>query len=143
MSGRFSIPIGVHLVLIQNSEIALMQRSNTGYSDGLWSLPAGAIDGNEMLSEAMIREAREELGIMIEAKDLIFDGMMHKIESDNYENIAVFFICQQWQGEVVNQEPHKCAAVQFFSSHHLPDNCAPYVAHYLENLQKKNYLEWR
>lgn len=143
MHNKFSLPIGVHLVILKGSQILLIQRRNTGYADGIWSLPAGAIDGKETLKSAMIREAHEELGISISSTDLHFDGIMHKIESDNYENLAAFFICNNWKGDIDNKEPDKCLELQFFPLKSILKNCSPYITKYLLNLHNKEYLEFK
>jgi len=102
----FSVPIGVHLLLMKDNKVLLSKRSNKGYADGVWSLPAGKIDGQETLVDALCRETFEEIRVM--PKNLIFKGLMHKIEHDNYENFAVFFVCEEWVGTIENKEPHKC-----------------------------------
>jgi hypothetical protein len=33
--------VGVHLILIQDGKVLLLQRANTGFADGDWSVPGG------------------------------------------------------------------------------------------------------
>ena len=44
---RFKISIAVFLFLIKDNKILLIKRSNTGWMDGFYSVPAGSIDGSE------------------------------------------------------------------------------------------------
>jgi len=61
---RFKITPAVYLVLMKENKILLSQRYNTGYFDNHYSFPAGHLDGEETLKQAMVREAKEETGIV-------------------------------------------------------------------------------
>lgn len=43
--------------------ILLLERANTGWMDGSYGLPSGHVESGEMPSEAMLREALEEVGV--------------------------------------------------------------------------------
>lgn len=137
---KFSIPVGVHLLLKnpQNNHILLMKRHATGYDDGIWSFPAGAIDGGESLRTALCREAMEEIGIDLQEDQLQFLGIVHKLESDNYENIAIFFLANEWRGEPINKEPHKCSALEWFDPQNPPANISPACLFFLQKWQSSS-----
>ena len=61
-------------LIIRNSEgkILLQRRQGTKLWPGFLALPAGHIDEGENAYEAAIREAKEELGIII-SEDVIID----------------------------------------------------------------------
>ncbi len=67
---RPSLVVAVYLVPIESDRVLLARRKNTGYADGMYSLVAGHVESGETLTVAMIREAREEAGISIEASEL-------------------------------------------------------------------------
>lgn len=67
---RFKLPSAVHLFLICDSQVLLSRRFNTGYEDGKYSVVAGHLNGDEEIKAAMIREAREEVGVEISPLDL-------------------------------------------------------------------------
>lgn len=139
MHNKFSIPIGVHLILQdeKSKKVLLMKRKSTGYQDGNWSFPAGSIDGKESLRAAMCREAKEEIGIILKEENLSFLGIIHKLEKDNYENIAVYFKATQWEGSPVNAEPHKCFALEWFSLlDDLPQNLSPACFFFIKEWKK-------
>ena len=55
--------VDVMLILVDGSRILLALREGTGYADGLWNLPSGKLEAGEDVVAAVIREAREEVGL--------------------------------------------------------------------------------
>ena len=55
----------------ENNEILLQRRQGTKLWPGFLALPAGHVDEGENAYDAVIREAKEELGITISVKDII------------------------------------------------------------------------
>lgn len=103
-----SIP-AVYLILLNaRRETLLLRRKDTGYCDGLFSLPAGHCERGESLRNAMCREAKEELGITVYPTDLRFVHVQDRNCPDGHR-LDFFFVCERWEGEVVNAEPHKCS----------------------------------
>ena len=48
-----------YLVLMKDHKVLLLQRANTGYHDGDYSIIAGHVEKDETFTDAVIREARE------------------------------------------------------------------------------------
>ena len=128
---RTSFPVTVHLFFFRENKILLARRFNTGYRDGEYSVPAGHLDGGETVIAAGMREAKEEIGVDIEAGDLAFSSVMHRIEGD--ERVDFFVHVQKWDGEIVNAEPDKCDDLRWVDVDDLPDNIIPYVKRAIEN----------
>ncbi|MFC1841501.1 NUDIX domain-containing protein [Candidatus Dependentiae bacterium] len=122
---RFKAHVSSYLFLEKDKKILLYLRENTGYADGYYSLVAGHLDGNETATEAMIREAKEEAGIIISPNNLHVVHIMHRM-SDR-ENIDIFFSCKKWEGTVQNVEPHKCGGLEFFDKNKLPEKTMEYI----------------
>ncbi len=116
----------VYLILEQNGKILLSLRENTGYEDGKWSMVAGHAEEGEMAHDAMVREAMEEAHIAISPRDLECVYIMDR-KSPNRQNIDIFFKCKKYQGELRNNEPHKCGGLEFFDTNKLPENMVDYV----------------
>ncbi|WP_067838545.1 NUDIX hydrolase [Nocardia lijiangensis] len=121
---RHTVTGDVHLVLLRNNEILLGQRRNTGFEDGAWHLPSGHLEAAESVVTALIREAREEVGVVISAEDVRFSHVMHNSSSGG--RIAFFFTVTNWQGEPTNQEPEKCGALGWFAIDALPEHMIEY-----------------
>lgn len=103
---RTKFPVTVHLFFSRENQILLSRRFNTGYRDGEYSVPAGHLDGGETVRVAAAREAEEEIGVRIEADDIQFSSVMHRIEGD--ERVDFFVHIRNWEGEPFNAEPDKC-----------------------------------
>ena len=128
---RFKLISAVHLFMIRDNQVLLLRRFNTGYEDGNYSVPAGHLDGEEQVKSATIREAKEECGVSISPTDLEVVGVMHRQAGD--ERIDFFLATRSWAGDIMNNEPHKCDDLSWYSTDDLPDNMIPYVKHALTN----------
>ena len=131
---RFKLPSAVHLFLIRDGQVLLLRRFNTGYEDGKYSVVAGHLNGDEEVKAAMIREAREEIGIEISPLDLQVVGVMHRKSND--ERIDFFLATTSWSGEVTNREPGKCDQLAWFDMDELPENVIPYIRRALDNYRR-------
>lgn len=136
---RFKLIPAVHLFLLRGRQVLLLRRYNTGYEDGNYSVVAGHPDGGEEMTEAMIREAREEAGILIAPDDLAVVGVMHR-NSDS-ERVDFFMAADRWSGDVQNMEPHKCDDLSWFDMDQLPDNMVPYVRQALANYRAGRWYD--
>jgi 8-oxo-dGTP diphosphatase len=136
---RFRLVSAVHLFLIREQRVLLLRRYNTGYADGSYSVVAGHLDGGEPVKQAMIREAREEVGITIAPEDLDVVGVMHRRSED--ERIDWFLATSNWAGEVTNTEPGKCDRLDWFSLDALPDNTIPYVRRAINNYRRGAWFD--
>src|SRR5512145_1540213 len=103
---RSAFPVAVHLFFLRNDHILLLRRFNTGYEDGKYSVVAGHVDAGETVTQAAIREVMEEVGVILDAKDIQIVHVMNRKSED--ERIDFFIVAKQWVGEVNNMEPHKC-----------------------------------
>ncbi len=132
IKNRFQIVPAVYLILKNNNQILMMRRFNTGYKDGFYSLPAGHLDGNETLKDALIRETKEETGLLIEASDLKLVHVMHEssdiTEPADNERIDFYFEVSKYKGEPSIIEPHKCDDMRWFNINELPDNIVDKVS---------------
>ena len=137
---RFTMVVAVHLFLIKDKQILLSRRFNTGYRDGEYSLPAGHVDADESCLQAMIREAKEEIGLDLEAKQLKFAHVTHRFE--DRESIDFFFVCNNWKGKPSIKEKDKCDGLRWFSLDNLPKNTIPYIRHAIKAyLKQESYSE--
>ena len=96
------IPAASAVVTNDQGEILLIKRSDNGN----WTIPGGAMEYGESLTQTAIRECREETGYDIEVTGLvgIYTNPNRRIEyTSNGEVRQEFSVC--YAGEVVGGEP--------------------------------------
>ena len=139
---RFKVVPAVYLIVKNDNKILLSLRENTGYMDGHHSLVAGHLDGNEPARFACIREANEEAGMDLKMNDLKPGCIMHRLTPER-ECIDIFFIIENYNGNLKNMEPNKCGGLEYFYVDNLPNNLIDYVKVGIENsLNGKFYCEY-
>lgn len=128
----------VYLILLRGEKVLLGRRQNTGYRDGDWNLPFGHIEEGELPKEAMIREAKEEISLNLLAENLEFVHASYRPKHDETgDRVDFFFLAQDWKGEMVNAEPHKCIELAWFNARDLPLNMPSHVRQILGLLDKE------
>jgi len=134
---RFKLSLSVFMLLIdKDNNVLLIKRSNTGWMDGFYSVPAGALDGKETLLQAVIRETMEEVNVLVSEKNIQLVHTMHNMTHEE-EWIGSFFVARHWEGTPQVNEPEKHSEVRWVSIKNLPENIIPYVQRacngYIEN----------
>ncbi|MDR1934768.1 MAG: NUDIX domain-containing protein [Candidatus Accumulibacter sp.] len=130
MAARAGIPTGAHILCERGGRVLLLRRANTGFFDGLYSLPGGHVEEGESIVQAAARELEEETGLRAAPGDLEWLGVIHRRSDTN--RIDFFLRARRWSGEPEVREPDKCAALDWFARDALPENLAPYVRVALE-----------
>lgn len=115
-----------YLILRQKDQVLLMRRANTGYKDGFYGLPSGHVDPEEGPSAALVREAKEELGIVPKNAKLVY--VMYRVRKDGSdERVDFFFEASKWTSKPSNKEPHKCDELKWVPIDNLPEKTIPYI----------------
>ncbi len=136
----FKLSAGVYLLLIRHNSVLLLKRFNTRWAAGKYSFISGFIDGNETIKKAALREAKEEVGIEINEKDLSVIHIMHRKSDDSTEYIDFFLTAKRWKGVPKNTEPHKCSQIRWFPITKLPKKIVPHCKKVIMYLQKKTFF---
>jgi ADP-ribose pyrophosphatase YjhB (NUDIX family) len=135
-STKFNFHAAVYLVMREENKVLLIRRFNTGWMDGMYSLPAGHIDGNETVQMAMSREAKEEINLDILPEDLSVLHIMHR--KSDYEYFDFFLEAKKYNGILKNNEEDKCDEINWFSIDSLPKNTLPYIKEVFLHISKGN-----
>ncbi len=129
-ANRFKLIASLYLILIRDGKVLLMRRKDTGFEDGNYGLPSGHLEDGESLTQGMCREAKEELGITLQPKDLHLVHVMHRRQIDI--RLDFFFNTEQKYEEPKNCEPEKCDDLQWFPLEALPPNTIDYIRRTLQ-----------
>jgi 8-oxo-dGTP pyrophosphatase MutT (NUDIX family) len=108
------------LVFDDQGRLLLQRRAD----NGRWAGPAGAIDPHEPPSNAIVREAWEETGVLVEPTRVVrvFGGanFYHTVpDGDQFVNYGVVFACRVVGGQPL-ADGIEATAVDFFPLHALP-----------------------
>ena len=100
MVGTFLV--GVSIILVRDQKVLIAKRAENRFAAGLWEFPAGRLDEGEDVFEGAIREAKEELDILINPVQII-DAYTFKRESSDLVLLNIF--CD-FDGEVKISPEH-------------------------------------
>lgn len=137
-------PVDVLLIVRDGDDVLLALRDGTGYADGQWNLPSGKLEAGEDAVTAVLREAREEIGIRLRPEDVPMVATVHHRNAAGLGRIGLVFAAtydEERHGVPVNAEPHKCAGVAWFPADALPENTYPYTVACVEAHQAGRPLQ--
>ena len=126
---RPEIHIDLHLVLLKDGCVLMGRRTGTTFASGQYHVPAGRLETDETIIDGIVREAREETGIELEADAIRLVHVMHfRGQSDR---LSLFFTADGWRGPIENREPDKCAGWEWIPTGALPEHTVPYARYAL------------
>ena len=142
---RHKVVPASYLVLIKDNKILLLRRFNTGYEDGKYSMVAGHVDKGETFIQCIIREAKEEAGIILKQEDLKAAHVICRNSGteENNERVDIFFVAEKWDGKIENREPNKCDDLSWFDLDNLPNNVIPYIKQAIDCIKNKTFYSER
>ncbi len=125
---RHAVAVAAHVLMVRRGQLFMLRRAGTGWADGMWSVPAGHLDGDEPVTIAAAREAEEETGVLILRDSLTVAHVMHRAAADGGgERVDFFLTTERWAREPRIAEPDKADAVSWYDWAGLPDDTVPYV----------------
>lgn len=102
------------LIFNEQNQVLLCHRGDLD----LWNLPGGGMESGESPWQAVIREVKEEVGLIVEVERLA--GVYAKPDQDE---IVFSFVCRVIEGEPGSSE--EADDVAFFATDRLPRNTIP------------------
>lgn len=110
------IKVGAGIVIVKDGMTLLAKRSGT-FSNGEWGSMGGNVEFGETPEAAAIREAKEELGIVVGNLRFMSCSDVRK-EGKHYIDIS--FVGEIISGEPTIMEPDKIAEIGWFPLDNLP-----------------------
>lgn len=78
-----------------------------GSEEGKWDVPGGRIESEETLGEGLLREVKEESGLIVQKGKLLgaFDGFP-LIKGEKCHVVRLYFLCEAENNKVVLSQDH-------------------------------------
>ena len=130
------IRVAVFIFLERDGQIYLQRRANTGWADGMWTLPSGHIDPGQTAIEALQMEAREEAEVTLAPEDIVFVHA-HYVH-DAYANY--YFKATTWEGEPTIGAPQLCSEAGWFTYDAIPEDTIAHVKDVIETVKQGIYF---
>ena len=92
--------IVVTLIGLINSEnyVLISNRKNRSKFSGFWEFPGGKVEKQESLTEALLRETKEELGLVLNSSCVA--PLTFSVDtSEKQETLLLLFICRKWNDQ--------------------------------------------
>ena len=129
----------VHMIISKDNKILVQKRKVTKLWPGYYALPAGHIDEEENQYDALVREAREELGINLDPKNIINSYVVlrrnyFEIDGKILEPyIDYYFEINEYEGIPKIMENDKCDELIWVDINNLPEPFINYEGAFLED----------
>jgi ADP-ribose pyrophosphatase YjhB (NUDIX family) len=136
MSDRHLTRTAVFVILERDNKVFFLRRANTGWADGLLTLPAGHVDKGSQVREAAIKETKEEAGVDIEIDDLEFVHVDYL--RDEYTNF--YFKATKWTSEPKLGEPHLASEAVWIDKDNLPDDVTPQLKRLFKQISNGSFF---
>ena len=127
------------MIISKDNKILLQKRKGSKLWPGYYALPAGHIDEGETQFDALVREAKEELGIKLDPKNII---NIHVVLRRNYFKIDgkqlepyidYYFEIKEYDGKPKIIEKDKCEELIWADIDNLPAPFINYEGAFLED----------
>jgi 8-oxo-dGTP diphosphatase len=102
VTDRYLIVAGV---LRQGDRVLLVRQQGRGDPADAWELPGGVVEDGELLTEALVREIREETGL----EALAIGPLTYIVQLDNaaseFQPLVFIFEVAEWEGTICTADP--------------------------------------
>jgi 8-oxo-dGTP diphosphatase len=129
--------VSVNLVLVAacalidtDGRVLLAQRPSGKTMAGLWEFPGGKVESGERPEDSLIRELKEELGIVVREACLAPLTFASHAYPD-FHLLMPLFVCRRWDGTVTPREGQRLAWVRpnRLRDYPMPPADEPLIAH--------------
>ena len=83
--------VAVGVIFDEAGQILITRRAPASHQGGLWEFPGGKVESGESLEQALSRELKEELGIVVGATSPLL-----QVEHDYGDKAVLLDVCVVW-----------------------------------------------
>jgi 8-oxo-dGTP diphosphatase len=129
--------VSVKLVLVAacalidaDGRVLIAQRPQGKSMAGLWEFPGGKVESGERPEQSLIRELKEELGIVVKEECLAPLTFASHLYPD-FHLLMPLYVCRRWDGFVEAREAQKLKWVrpQELRNYPMPPADEPLISH--------------
>ncbi len=129
--------MSVRLVLVAacalidpDGRVLIAQRPQGKSMAGLWEFPGGKVEAGERPEQSLIRELREELGIVVKEECLAPLTFASHLYPDFYL-LMPLYVCRRWEGivEAREQQALKWVRPNELPNYPMPPADEPLISH--------------
>jgi 8-oxo-dGTP diphosphatase len=129
--------VSVKLVLVAacalvdaDGRVLIAQRPEGKSMAGLWEFPGGKIETGERPEQSLIRELKEELGIIVKEECLAPLTFASHLYPD-FHLLMPLYVCRRWEGFVAAQEGQRLKWVRptELRDYPMPPADEPLISH--------------
>jgi ADP-ribose pyrophosphatase len=113
--------VGVGVLILDHRSRALLTLRKLPPEAGCWSIVGGKLEYLETLHDCAIREALEEVGVIVSIEALIC-VTDHLLPQENQHWVSPAYLGRVANGRAKNCEPRKTREVRWFPLDQLPQN---------------------
>jgi len=136
MSERHLTRTAVFVILEKDNKVFFLRRANTGWADGMLTIPAGHVDKGDFVREAAIKETKEEALVDVQIEDLEF---VH-VDYIRDEYVNFYFKAQKWTGEPGLGEPHLASEAVWIDKNNLPEDVIPQLKRLFQQINQNSFF---
>ncbi|MFD4970456.1 NUDIX domain-containing protein [Streptomyces sp. NPDC058424] len=128
--------VGVHLYLEDDHGRLLLglRHPDSSYAGNLWHFLAGHCERESAIT-CLVREAKEEAGLVIDPADVEYAHTVHLVDSPAARpRVQLVFRAREWSGTPAVLEPERCVEWRWWPPHSLPTEVVPYTRTAIESI---------
>ncbi len=113
-----------------DGRVLIAQRPQGKSMAGLWEFPGGKVETGERPEQSLIRELKEELGIVVKEECLAPLTFASHLYPD-FHLLMPLYVCRRWEGSVAAQEGQRLKWVRptELRDYPMPPADEPLISH--------------
>src|SRR6202163_1137149 len=131
------MPVSLEVILVaacalidSDGRVLIAQRPQGKSMAGLWEFPGGKVETGERPEQSLIRELKEELGIVVK-EDCLAPLTFASHDYTDFHLLMPLYVCRRWEGAVQAKEGQRLKWVRpnRLRDYPMPPADEPLISH--------------